>query len=181
MPVQTFSDPDATHNPGANIAPPAWFTVHESNGRSLRSRPGAQIRSSGSQSFTPGVTAQVTMGTVVFDVGPFTGTANQLTIPSGWGGKYDITAQVRVDTGAGGPHFSIIEVQVNNTTSILRKLTHATGAGAVFDNTLSGSIVWPLVATDNLRIYVLCDAGTSTPATQVGNVQATLSCMWESP
>lgn len=181
MPLQTYTDPVGVHDPASGtIAPASWFTTHESNFRSLRSRPGAAIRSNGSQAFTAGSSVQANMGTVVFDIGSFTGTANQLTIPSGWAGKYLVCAQARVVTSATGGHYCVIEVQASGT-SILRKTNNATSAGAVFDNTLSGGVVYALAVADTLKIFVTPSTNATSPDSEVANVQISLQAMWLAP
>ena len=181
MPLQAYTDPVGVHDPASGtVAPATWFTTHEANFRSLRSRPGAGIRSNGSQAFTSGSSVQANMGTVIWDIGSFTGTANQLTIPSGWAGKYLVSAQIRVDTGATGAHYCILEVQASGV-SILRKTTHATSSGAVFDNTLSGAVVYVLAVADTLKLFVNPDSGTTSPDSEVGNIQVSLQAMWLAP
>jgi hypothetical protein len=122
------------------------------------------------------------MGTVDYDVGPFTGTANQLTVPSGWGGKYLVSAQWRIDIGgASAGHYCVVAVYLNASTPIASELVHATGAGAVFTCTMSTSTIHALVATDHLRLYVNPDANCSSVNSQPANVYPSLQVMWLAP
>jgi hypothetical protein len=179
MTVSTYADPAGVSNPtSGSSAPATWFTQLNTNFLAIRNRPSAQIRASALQSLGLNATTAITMGTVVFDNSSLmTGTANKLTIPTSYAGKWLVTVQIRVDTTpSGGGHY--IEIDVLKTGAAWRDEFIQRSAASGSLSTLSASYIDTFSVADTISMQVTTSTNISAAATVVTEAYTSLSAFW---
>ena len=179
MPVVTYVDPDTVHNPASGtVAPASWFTTHEANFRSIVGRVSCKIRSSANQTLTGNGTDTITLGTVDHNNGMTTSTANTITVPSSYGGKYLIAAQLRADgTTPGVVGTFTVEVRVNGTAVHQDRIHIASGGTMAFGS--APCFVHALSVADAVTLVTVTTGfNLGSIATQTANAWCSLSCTW---
>lgn len=180
MPVVAYVDPVGVHDPAANVAPASWFTTHEANFRSIVGRVGASISEDTTQDVTtPGPTT-ILLGNVDWDNGMDTSVANQLTVETGYAGKYLVSAGVRLDSVTSGANFIIMLVTVNGGTAHQDYARRVGATGAL--QSAAFTFVYDLAVGDDLALQVTTSATHPTDLDTVVSVsQPYLAAVWRSP
>ena len=142
MPVVTYVDPDSIHTPtSGGIAPASWFTTHEANFRSIVGRVACRIYASTTQDFNPADNKNITLGTVDFNNGMTTSTADTITVPTSYAGKYLLNGCARVVCGSGfSGGFVRLEIRVNGAAVIAQLIDSNSGAYACVSTTTVQSL-----------------------------------------
>jgi hypothetical protein len=178
MPVVAFVDPDTVHNPSSGgIAPASWFTTLEADFRSITGRVGCSLTESGAQDVaTPG-TSTLTLGTVEWNNGMTTSTANTIKVPASYAGKYMISATFRiVNTGPTAANSTILDVMLNGT-SIYREYAARSGASGSSQG-MGCSFPYPLAVNDLLTLSTTASADITDADTEVSQIFTTLAAVW---
>jgi hypothetical protein len=182
MPVVTYVDPDSVHNPSSGgIAPASWFTTHEANFRSITGRVGCKIRNSTNQTLTAnGGTQAVTLGTIEYNNGMTTSTANAIVVPTSYAGKYLISANCRIDFTTASIVTDVILVRVNGTTVHEEKVSQSTGSPVSGVVTTACTFLYALSVADAVTLAVspVGHSGADSYIEQTTNAFASLSCIW---
>jgi hypothetical protein len=165
--VASYTDLNTLYVP-ADGTPPTidWHNQLETNFSSFRQRVGARISTVAVQAFGFATTNKVTLGTVDWDVGTFTGTANRLTVPVGWGGVYLVQGVCAVASVTSGTADSVVVDMRKNAgappTNLATSIHAASiGVGSV-SATLSATFTSALVAGDFVEMFVT-GGGAATP------------------
>jgi hypothetical protein len=109
--------------------------------------------------------AVCTFDTTDYDLGGFAGTVNRLTVPTGGGGTYRLSAQARVTGLASGTLFEI-SIRKNGTTVVAYGSDHAAGASALV---VQAASTVALNAGDYVEVLLDVSAGTPTTVVGTGN------------
>ncbi len=110
-----------------------------------------------------------------FDTNAFhdTSTNNErLTVPSGSGGTYQVTGQLRMVGHTSGGTLRIVEIRLNGTTRIGQFTVPVLTDSSSVNISLQTSITVALVATDYVELMGHQDSGGSQVATQLGTSQS---------
>jgi hypothetical protein len=174
-----YTDPNSVYVPSNGTAPTAAYLVQvNTDDRALRNRVGARRSTNSAQTFTGTSTTKVTLGTVDWDVGTYTGTANRLTVPTNWGGTYLVQASLTVSgTGSGAGSFIIVSVSKNATTTVYEDLDVSAAGG--MNSSMADTFTLPLVATDFLEMFV--STNTVTGVTHHYEYGCHLAMVWLHP
>jgi len=176
MPVVTYVDPDSIHTPSSGgIAPASWFTTHESNFRSITGRVACKIYASTTQDFNPSANSNITLGSVDFNNGMTTSTANTIIVPTSYGGKYLINANARLLNAEAGTWTVTLEIRVNGTAVLVEQFISNSGNYT----TIACSTVQSLAVADAITLAIT--TGGSFPSdsdTEVTGSYPSLSAFW---
>lgn len=176
MPVVTYVDPDSIHTPtSGGIAPATWFTTHEANFRSIVGRVACRIYASTTEDFNPSANQNITLGTVDFNNGMTTSTANTITVPTSYGGKYLLNGCARVvNVGLGGG-FVRLEIRVNGTAVISELIDSNSGAYTC----VSTTTVQSLAVADAITLAIVTGGAFPTDSdTDLSLTFPSLSAFW---
>lgn len=178
IPVVAYVDPDTIHNPASGtVAPATWFTTHEANFRSIGGRVCCKIRSSADQALTFGATTTITLGTVEYNNGMTTSTANTIVVPASYAGKYLIGAQIRIDAAAPSANSTLlVDVKVNGTSQHQDRI--GIPAGIACDYAIGITFVYALAVADAITMTTTNTGFVANLSTTTANVAASLSAEW---
>lgn len=178
MAVVTYVDPDSVHNPSSGTAAPAtWFQTHEANFRSIIGRVAARIYSSVTQDFNPNTTTTLTLGSVDFNNGMTTSTANTIIVPSSYDGKYVLSGQARFTNTTAGAWTVTMNILVNGSSVFSESVGHG-GSSGVY-TTIAATTVYPLSVGDAVTLSVTTSATNPTDTdTEVAGSYPSLSAFW---
>ena len=177
MPVVTYVDPDSVSNPTTGASAPAtWFTTHEANFRSIVGRVGASLSGQTAQSLTAGGTTTITLGTTDWNNGMTVG-SNAITVPSSYGGKYIIAADLDLAWTTGVGSSITVKVLVNGTAVHNEVYAQSIGIPGGGNMAVSCAFLYALAVSDAVTLSVT-GATMSTITTQVGSIYSRLSAIW---
>lgn len=132
-----------------------YFEQIAANETALLAGFGARISENAAQVFTGSTAYAVALGDVDYDSSPsMTGTANRLTVPTGWGGLWLITVNMSGSAPAAGSTAIRTFVRLNGSTAIWESYdTWAVSSGTVY-NSLRAPFPYQLSAGDYIELRV---------------------------
>lgn len=177
MPVVAYVDPDSVHNPAAAGVPPAsWFTTIESDLRSITGVVSACIYNDTTEDFAlPGPTV-LSLPDTMWNNG-MTVASNSITVPSSYGGKYDVCVGARVTSIPSALNTVALGVTVNGTV-VVEEISSRSGASGFLD-TISRTFGYLLAVGDVVRLSCTTQ-GLSDADTEVSISQPTIALYWRS-
>jgi hypothetical protein len=125
---------------------------------------------------TPGTTT-LTLGTVEWNNGMTTSTANTIKVPASYAGKYMISATFRLaNTGPTGTNSTTMDVLLNGT-SIYREYAARTGASGSSQG-MGCTFVYVLAVNDLLTLSTTMSTNITDGDTEITQVLPTLAAVW---
>lgn len=132
-----------------------YFEQIAANETALLAGFGARISENAAQTFSGSTAYAVALGDVDYDSSPsMTGTANRLTVPTGWGGLWLITPNLSASGSANGSADMRTFIRLNGTTAIWESYDSWALAVGTMYNALRAPFTYPLSAGDYLEYRV---------------------------
>lgn len=162
-----YSDPNGSHNPSTGTSPPAawgdavrddivWLAGDAASGNP---KPMVRAYNSTSQNIATATWTSMTLNSESYDVGGMHSTSSntsRITVPSGGGGIYIITAHVGFTASSSGAG-RLIRILLNGATTLGAQIFCA--PSATHDGTIMTSVQYKLAATDYVECQVYQDTG----------------------